>query len=186
MKKAIIVAIADNYAIGKDNALLWHLSEDLKYFKRVTSGHPVIMGYMTYKSIGRPLPGRLNIVSTWYPFDAPDGVSVVYSLKEAYDVAEKHFALCETPEEDRTVFVIGGGETYRNALPQADLLYITHVHTTVEDADTFFPVIDPLIWEKVSSEPAATDPETGLSYEFTVYKRTYLWKEKNSDPGSPS
>lgn len=186
MTKAIIVAIADNYAIGKGNALLWHLGEDLKYFKRVTSGHPVIMGYMTYKSIGRPLPGRLNIVSTWYPFDAPEGVSVVYSLSEAYAVAEKHFDLMETPEDERLVFVIGGGETYRNALPGADLLYITHVHTNVEDADTYFPVIDPRIWEKVSSEAPATDPESGLTYEFTVYKRTNLWKEKNSDPGSPS
>ena len=185
MKKAIIVAIADNYAIGKANALLWHLSEDLKYFKRVTSGHPVIMGYMTFKSIGRPLPGRLNIVSTWYPFDAPEGVSVVYSLKEAYDVAEKHFELMQTPEEDRTVFVIGGGETYRNALPAADFLYITHVHTTVEDADTFFPVIDPRIWEKCASEAPATDPETGLTYEFTIYKRAYQWKENDSDPGLP-
>jgi len=186
MTKAIIVAIADNYAIGKGNALLWHLSEDLKYFKRVTSGHPVIMGYMTFKSIGRPLPGRLNIVSTWYPFDAPEGVAVVYSLNEAYAVAEKHFDLAETPEEDRVVFVIGGGETYRNALPEADLLYITHVHTSVEDADTYFPVIDPRIWEKASEEAPATDPESGLTYQFTVYKRTSIWKEKNSDPGSPS
>jgi dihydrofolate reductase len=108
----------------------------------------------------------------------------VYSLKEAFDVAEKHFELMQTPEEERTVFVIGGGETYRNALPQADLLYITHVHTTVEDADTYFPIIDPRIWEKVSSTPAATDPESGLTYEFAVYKRAHLWKEKNSDPGS--
>lgn len=186
MKKALIVAIADNYAIGKGNALLWHLSEDLKYFKRITSGHPVIMGYMTFKSIGRPLPGRLNIVSTWYPFDAPEGVAVVYSLKEAYDIAEKHFTLLQTPPEEQTVFVIGGGETYRNALPQADLLYITHVHATVVDADTFFPIIDPRIWEKVSSSDPATDPETGLTYEFALYKRACLWKEKNSDPGSPS
>ena len=186
MKKAIIVAIADNYAIGKGNALLWHLSEDLKYFKRTTSGHPVIMGYMTFKSIGRPLPGRLNIVSTWYPFDAPEGVKVVYSLEEAYAEAEKHFEAAGTPESDRTVFVIGGGETYRNALPGADRLYITHVHTSVEDADTYFPVIDPRIWKKVSSEAPATDPETGLSYEFTVYERLNIWNEKNSDPGSPS
>lgn len=186
MEKALIVAIADNYAIGKANALLWHLSEDLKYFKRVTSGHPVIMGYMTFLSIGRPLPGRLNIVSTWYPFDAPEGVKVVYSLEEAYAEAEKHFEEQGVPEAERTVFVMGGGETYRNALPAVDTLYITHVHTAVEDADTFFPVIDPLIWKKVSDNPVLTDEQTGLTYEFTVYKRAHIWKERNSDPGSPS
>ena len=173
MEKALIVAIADNYAIGKANALLWHLSEDLKYFKKVTSGHPVIMGYMTYKSIGRPLPGRLNIVSTWYPFDAPEGVQVVYSLAEAYAVAEKHFEEAGVPEAERTVFVMGGGETYRNALPAVDTLYITHVHTVVEDADTFFPVIDPLIWKKVSADGPHKDEETGLEYEFAIYKRRH-------------
>ena len=173
MEKALIVAIADNYAIGKANALLWHLSEDLKYFKKVTYGHPVIMGYMTFKSIGRPLPGRLNIVSTWYPFDAPEGVKVVYSLAEAYTAAEKHFEETGVPEAERTVFITGGGETYRNALPSADTLYITHVHTVIEDADTFFPVIDPLIWKKVSDNGIRKDEETGLEYEFAVYKRRH-------------
>lgn len=163
MKKALIVAIADNYAIGRKNALLWHLSADLRYFKAQTSGYPVVMGYMTFLSLGRPLPGRLNIVSTWYPFDAPEGVAVVYSLEEGYKVAE-------TAGKEK-VFVIGGGETYRQALPTADELYITHVHTVVEDADTFFPVIDPLIWEEASRSETQTDPSCGLSFEFTVYKR---------------
>ena len=166
MKKAIIVAIADNYAIGRKNALLWHLPADLKYFKAQTSGHPVVMGYMTYLSIGRPLPNRLNIVSTWYPFDAPEGVELVYSLEEGYRVAEK--------AGKDTVFVMGGGETYRQALPTADELYITHVHTVVEDADTFFPAIDPLIWEEVSRSETQTDPESGLSYEFTLYRRRFF------------
>ena len=163
MEKAIIVAIADNYAIGRKNALLWHLPADLKYFKAQTSGYPVVMGYMTYLSIGRPLPGRLNIVSTWYPFDAPEGVVVVYSLEEGYQAAEK--------AGKEKVFVMGGGETYRQALPTADKLYITHVHTVVEDADTYFPRIDPLIWEEESRSETQTDPGTGLTFEFTVYRR---------------
>jgi len=171
MEKAIIVAIADNYAIGKANALLWHISEDLKYFKRITSGYPVVMGYMTYRSIGRPLPGRLNIVSTWYPFDAPDGLAVVYSLEEGYDVARSHFNENGIRESERKVFIMGGGETYRQALPTADKLYITHVHTRIEDADTFFPRIDPCIWKEMSRSETFTDPESGYTFEFVVYRR---------------
>ena len=129
MTKNIIVAIADNYAIGRKNQLLWHISEDLQYFKKTTTGCPVIMGYMTYLSIGRPLPKRKNFVISIFPWpDAPEGVTVVGSLSEAYAAAG-----------DGDVFVMGGGETYRNALPTADKLYITHVHTTIEDADTWFP-----------------------------------------------
>ncbi len=171
MEKAIIVAIADNYAIGRANALLWHLSDDLKYFKKVTSGYPVLMGYMTYKSIGRPLPGRHNIVSTWYPFDAPEELDVVFSLEECFSHARKYFNDNGIRESERKVFVMGGGETYRQALPTADTLYITHVHTVVEDADTFFPVIDPAIWKVESTTPVAVDPETGYGYEFTIYTR---------------
>ena len=171
MEKAIIVAIADNYAIGRANALLWHISEDLKYFKKVTSGFPVLMGYMTYRSIGRPLPGRLNIVSTCYPFDAPESLDVVYSLQEGYDHALKYFNDNGIRESQRRVFVMGGGETYRQALPTADVLYITHVHTVIEDADTFFPRIDPAIWEEESRSETHTDPETGYTFEFTKYRR---------------
>ena len=176
MEKAIIVAIADNYAIGRKNGLLWHLPEDLGYFKEKTTGHPVLMGYMTFKSLGRPLPRRLNIVSTWYPFDAPDGVKVVYSLEEGYREAEKYFEAEGVPQEDRVVFVMGGGETYRQAFPTADILYITHVHDTVEDADTFFPRIDPLIWEEVSRSETRRDEAAGVGYEFTVYRRRQAGK----------
>jgi dihydrofolate reductase len=171
MERSIIVAIADNYAIGKKNALLWHISEDLKYFKRITSSHPVIMGYMTFKSIGRPLPGRTNVVTTWYPFDAPQGVIVVSDLEAGFKAVEKRFEEEDTPISERKCFVIGGGETYRQALPTADTLYITHVHATVEDADTFFPRIDPMIWEVEQRSDTFKDPETGYSYEFTVYRR---------------
>jgi len=161
MTKNIIVAIADNYAIGRKNQLLWHISEDLQYFKKTTTGCPVIMGYMTYLSIGRPLPKRKNIVISIFPWpDAPEGVTVVGTLAEAYAAAG-----------DGDVFVMGGGETYRNALPTADKLYITHVHTTIEDADTWFPIIDPAIWEAEKTSEVKIDPESGYPFEFTVYRR---------------
>ena len=162
MEKCIIVAIADNRAIGKANALLWHIAEDMKYFRQTTTGCPVIMGWMTFQSIGgKPLPKRDNVVISIFPWpDKPEGVKEVGSLEEAYSVVDGD-----------KVFVMGGGETYRQALPTADKLYITHVHTTIEDADTFFPVIDPAIWEVESTTPVAVDPETGYGYEFTIYKR---------------
>lgn len=165
MEKCIIAAIADNGAIGKDNDLLWHIAEDMRYFRRTTVGNPVLMGYRTFLSIGgKPLPKRDNIVISTRPWDnVPEGVKVAGSLEEAYAVAEKS-------ECDR-VFIIGGGETYRKALPTADKLYITHVRTVIPAADTFFPAIDPAIWEVESCTPAATDPETGYEYEFVVYRR---------------
>jgi len=164
MEKSLIVAVADNWAIGKDNDLLWHISEDLKYFKRQTLGCPVIMGFMTYMSIGRPLPKRKNIVISLFPWpDAPEGVCVVGSLEEAYKEAEK--------EDAPRCFVMGGGYTYAEALPHCDTLYITHVHATVEDADVFFPEIDPKVWKVESKSQTHTDPETGLTYEFTVYRK---------------
>ena len=177
MEKCIIAAVADNGAIGKDNDLLWHIAEDMKYFRRTTTGNPVVMGYRTFLSIGRPLPKRENIViSTRVWEEVPEGVKVAGSLEEAYSLAENAVGLekdsVSGPESIR-IFIMGGGETYRKALPSADKLYITHVHTTIKDADTFFPVIDPEIWEVESSTPVATDPETGYTYEFIVYKRRF-------------
>lgn len=185
MEKAIIVAVADNLAIGKDNDLLWHLSDDLKYFKKTTLGSPVIMGYMTFKSLGsRPLPKRKNIVISILPWsDAPENITVVSSLEEAYKAAEAPAAtsstICvtagaeEAPETQaaRKCFVIGGGYTYRQAMADVDKLYITHVHTTIEDADTYFPEIDPEIWEIESKSETHTDEGTGLTFEFVIYKR---------------
>lgn len=162
MKKCIIVAIAENNGIGVKGALPWHLPGDLKYFKETTRGYPVIMGRTTYFSIGRPLPGRLNIVLN-LGGDPIEGVSCVYSFEEAYAVAEASGA--------EKCFIIGGASVYRAALPEMDTLYITHVHTVVEDADTFFPEIDPLIWEQVSLSEEQTDLQTGLRYAFAVYRR---------------
>jgi len=195
MEKCIIAAVADNGAIGKDNDLLWHIAEDMKYFRRTTTGNPVVMGFRTFLSIGRPLPKRVNIViSTRSWADVPEGVIVARSLEEAYSLVEKaakskvNDAAVDVEVSEKKVagsadggretepgriFIMGGGETYRKALPTADKLYITHVHTAIEDADTFFPVIDPVIWMVESEAPSATDPETGYTYEFKVYKRRF-------------
>ncbi len=176
MEKCIIVAIADNRAIGKSNALLWHIAEDMKYFRQTTTGSPVVMGWMTFQSIGgKPLPKRDNVVISIFPWpDKPEGVKEVSSLEEAYEYLSGGSAPLTNRvegQEPEKVFVMGGGETCRQALPTADKLYITHVHTVIEDADTFFPVIDPAIWKVESTTPVAVDPETGYGYEFTIYTR---------------
>lgn len=167
MEKCIIVAIADNNAIGRANALLWHISEDLKFFKRTTSGSPVIMGRKTFESIGRPLPKRTNIVVS-RGFDAPEGVVVVPSLEEAYKAAS-----AAIPDEigDTRYFVIGGGQIYAQALCNVDRLIVTHVHTVIEDADTFFPAIDPSIWQVATRSDMLHDDESGFDFEFVEYIR---------------
>ena len=166
MEKTIIVAIADNNAIGRDNALLWHISEDLKFFRRTTSGCPVIMGRRTFESIGRPLPKRTNIVVS-RGFDAPEGVGVVPSLEAAYSAAE--CAMEANPESTGRCFVIGGGQIYAQAMNDADRMVITHVHTVIEDADTFFPPIDPEVWQVESRSEMMNDPESGFDFEFVEY-----------------
>lgn len=162
MKKCLIVAVADNWGIGIKNALPWHIAEDLKYFKATTKGYPVIMGRATYFSIGRPLPGRKNIVLNLGGDPIPE-VTCVYSFDEAYREAEATGA-------DKC-FIIGGASVYRAAMPEMDLLYITHVHTEVKDADVFFPEIDPEKWRRISTSETHTDPETGFEFEFAVYER---------------
>ena len=164
MEKSIIAAVSDNGAIGTDNRMPWHISEDLKYFKRITSGGTVIMGRKTFLSIGKPLPGRTNIVITRGNGEGlPEGADIASSIQEAFSKAESYGKPC---------FVIGGGEIYRQALQYADTLYITHVHTVIPDADTFFPDIPDSQWEKGTSSGTMTDPESGLRFEFTVYHRT--------------
>ena len=135
MEKCLIVAIADNNGIGVKGQLPWHISEDLKYFKKVTHGYPVIMGRTTYFSLPfRPLKGRKNIVLNAGGDPIPD-VTCVYSFEEAFAEAE--------PAEK--CFIMGGASVYRAAINLMDTLYITHVHTVVADADAFFPEIDPAV-----------------------------------------
>ena len=162
MEKYIIVAISDNNAIGKDNALLWHISADMKFFRRQTLGSPVIMGRKTFESIGKALPSRVNIVIS-RGFSTAEEVAVCSSLEDAFKVAE------ETNLEK--CFVIGGGQIYSQALPLVDKLVVTHVHTVIEDADTFFPAIDPAIWQEAQRSELFTDEETGYTFEFVEYHR---------------
>jgi dihydrofolate reductase len=167
MEKSLIVAVADNCAIGRRNALLWNLPGDMKYFRKQTTGNTVIMGWMTFQSIGRPLPRRHNIVISLFPWpEAPAEVTVVDSLDAAFAAAEEMAG-----HDDEKAFVIGGAYTYAEAMNVVDTMYITHVHDAPEDADAFFPVIDPEVWEEESRSELQTDPETGITYEFVVYRR---------------
>ena len=171
MEKSLIVAVADNNAIGRKNALLWNLPGDMKYFRQQTSGNAVIMGWMTFQSIGRPLPKRHNIVISLFPWpDAPAGVTVVDSLEKAFAAAEAA-VIPSNAKESQKAFVIGGAYTYAEAMDIVDTMYITHVHDTPQDADAFFPAIDPALWREESRSPLQTDPETGITYEFAVYRR---------------
>ena len=162
MQKNIIVAVSDNNAIGRNNELLWHISEDLRFFRRSTTGCPIIMGRKTFESIGRPLPMRVNIVVS-RSYKTGEEVAVVSSLEEAFKLAD------ETNLE--RCFVIGGGQIYAQALGLVDRLVVTHVHTVIEDADTFFPPIDPEVWQVAERSELFTDEETGYTFEFVEYLR---------------
>ncbi|MEK7096587.1 MAG: dihydrofolate reductase [Patescibacteria group bacterium] len=147
MKKptiSIIVAIARDRAIGKNNQLLWNIPEDLQHFKKVTSGHPVIMGENTFKSIGRPLPNRLNIVLTKDKEYKPKGCIMAYSISEAVKLAQA--------KDKEEIFFIGGGMIYKQAIPLADKLYLTMVEGEYE-ADVYFPEYEQY-FDKIIKEEA--------------------------------
>ncbi|MBM3436314.1 MAG: dihydrofolate reductase [Bacteroidetes bacterium] len=159
---SIIVAIAKNNAIGKDNKLLCHLSEDLKRFKKLTSGHTVVMGKTTYFSLpNRPLPNRRNIVITDIPGEQIEGCIMAYSIDDAMSKME--------PGMEN--FIIGGASIYRQFIPFADKLYITWIHHGFE-ADTFFPEIDSAIWESISKEDFKnTDDRNPYPITYMVYRK---------------
>ena len=139
----IIVAAGENDAIGKDNDLIWHLKDDLKRFKQLTSGHHIIMGRKTFESFPNPLPNRTHIVITRQAdYEAPEGVIVVNSLQEALKQAKN----------DHQPFIIGGGEIYKQAMPYAHKIELTRVHHIFEGADTFFPEVDPELWRETNCE----------------------------------
>lgn len=158
---SIIVAVASNWAIGKENNLLWHISEDLKFFKRTTLGSPIIMGYNTFLSLGsKALPKRRNIViNRNVEEEAPAGVEFVRSLDEAVALVK----------DEPQAFIIGGGRIYAAALDIVDQLYVTHVDTAIEDADTFFPDLTQTKWRQSETTPWSEDPESGLRYRFAIY-----------------
>jgi dihydrofolate reductase len=155
----IIAAAAENNALGKDNQLLWHLPEDFKRFKALTSGHYIIMGRKTFESFPKPLPNRTHIIITRQAnYQAPEGCIVVSSLEKAME-------LCPANEE---AFVIGGGEIYQQALDVVDKIDVTRVHTTL-DADTFFPEIDPNKWKLVFEEFLPKDDKHAFDFTFLTY-----------------
>ena len=159
---SIIVAIAENYAIGKKGDLLCHLPADLKHFKEITSGKTVLMGERTFYSLPKhPLPNRRNIVLTDVKGKTFEGAEAVYSLEE----------LCAKVQGEEEAFVIGGGMVYRQMMPKADKLYITHIHHSWEDADTFFPEIKEDEWKLISSEEHKADEKNPYDFTFCTYNR---------------
>ncbi len=159
---ALVVAVADNGVIGKHNALPWRLPDDLKHFKALTLGHPVLMGRRTYDSIGRALPGRLNVVVTRQPDWAAPGVEAVISVPAGLARAQAAGAV---------VFVIGGGDIYRQALPLATVVYLTEVHTSVAGGDAFFPDLSPTEWREESRERHLADERHAFAFSFVTLRR---------------
>ena len=171
MDVAIHVAIAQNGVIGREGDLPWRLSSDLKRFKADTMGKPIIMGRRTWESFPkRPLPGRLNIVVTRDETFAAEGGEVAHSLDDAISLATERAS--SMPEADE-ICVIGGGEIYARALPMADELHITHV-LAEPDGDTYFPAIEPAVWEPVSSEDVPAGERDSHRTRHTVYVRRGL------------
>lgn len=166
MRLALIAAVADNGVIGRDNALPWHLPGDLAHFKRVTLGKPVVMGRRTFDSIGRPLPGRCNIVISRDASYRPEGCRVLPSLEEALEVAVR---VAQRDGVDEAV-VIGGAQVYAAALPRADRLYLTEVHAAV-DGDVNFPQVDWSQWSETDRERCPAAGESAYEYSFVVYER---------------
>lgn len=159
----LIAALDRANAIGRDNDLPWRLPDDLKRFKALTLGKPVLMGRKTAQSLGRALPGRLNLVMTrsgQVPFE---GMQAVASLQTAIEVAQASGA-----EE---LSVIGGGDIFALALPLADMLYLTHVDTVVDHADAHFPAFDPAQWEVAARQAHVADAKHALAFEFVDYRR---------------
>ncbi len=162
IRLAMIAAMSRNRVIGRDNALPWHISADLKHFKRTTLGKPVVMGRKTFESIGRPLPGRTNIVVTRQEGYRPEGVRVATSTASALALADDVAAADGAAE----VMVIGGEQLYRSLLPHAERLYLTEVDAEVE-GDAFFPELD-ACWEVASEEPGEEDD---WRFRFVEYRR---------------
>lgn len=155
---SLLWAMDENRAIGRNNQLPWHLPEDLKYFKRVTMGKPIAMGRKTYDSIGRPLPGRENIVITRNQGITIEGCTVIHDVKDL------------VKRDDEELFVIGGAEIFKEILPFADRLYVTEIREEFE-ADTFFPEYNLSDWELIESTPGMKDEKNPYNYEFLVYQR---------------
>lgn len=160
MKLSLVVAMDKNRVIGVDGGLPWKLSSDLKYFRDITLGKPIIMGRKTHDSIGRPLPGRQNIVITRNPEYTAEGCDVVTSIEAALELVK------DEPE----VMMVGGASLYVDILPETDQLYMTEVHAEVE-GDTWFPEIDAEQWQELSRTEFTADEKNDHDYSFVVYER---------------
>lgn len=166
MKISLIVAASNNNAIGKDGQLLWHLPNDLKFFKNTTWGMPVVMGRNTFESVGKVLPGRFNIVITSKLHWKKTGVIKAVNLQDAIQKAEETGC--------REVFIAGGGIVYKEAIEIADKIFLTRVDATL-DADTFFPELDKTTWELKTKEDFSRDEKHAYDYSFQ------LWERKKTD-----
>ena len=159
MRLSLVAALDRNFAIGKDNGLPWHLPDDLKRFKALTLGKPLLMGRRTAESLGRALPGRRNLVLTRGNAVPHAGMEAVATLGDALRIAEGADELC----------VIGGGEIFALTLPRATHMHLTWVDTAVEGADAFFPRFDPSLWQVASREPHPRDARHAFDFEFVDY-----------------
>ena len=167
MVLSFIVAVSENNAIGRHNTLPWHLPEDLKFFKRTTMGKPLIMGRKTFESLGRQLPGRLNIVlSHNNDIRLPEGVVLCDDINAAIERLQQ-----ENTDEG---FIIGGGKVFETTMSLVDRMYITRVHTTIPDADAFFPDIDHTHWKMVWEEKHPVDDFHQFPFTFQKYERIEL------------
>jgi dihydrofolate reductase len=160
---SLILAASQNGVIGANNRLPWRLPADLAYFKRLTLGHSVVMGRKTYESIGRPLPGRANIIITRQANFQADGCHVVHSFDAA-------LALCPPDDE---VFIIGGADIYRQALPRADKIYLTRLHADFT-GDLLMFELDPALWQETSRQDCVSDEKNAWPYSFLVFERKRL------------
>ncbi len=163
MKISLIAAVAKNGVIGRDNDMPWHLPDDFAFFKRKTSHHPIIMGRKSLDALGKPLPNRTNIVITRNLDFTAEGVTVVHTLDDAVTEAKK--AAGTTNE----IFVIGGAEIYKLAIPLATTLYLTEIHQTYE-GDAYFPTFDKNEWQEVSRRPHPSDERHKVSFDFVEYE----------------
>lgn len=165
MIKSFVVAASTNNAIGKNNQLLWHLPNDMKFFKNITWAMPVLMGRKTFEALGsKPLNGRINIVLTSDKKFKQDGIVVVHKINDAEFFAKEN--------DYKELMIIGGAKVYAQTINDADKIYITRVHHVFEDADAFFPVIDEKKWKLVSNEDYLKDDKHAYDYSFQLWQRS--------------
>lgn len=165
MEISFVVAASENNVIGKNNELPWYLPEDLKFFKKMTSGKPVMMGRKTFESLGKPLPNRLNVIISKHLETAPEGTTLFHSIKDGLDFLKME----KYPE----ISIIGGGEIFSETIGIADIIYLTRVHTKIDDGEAFFPEINPEAWHIEWEESHQKDERHNFSFTFQKWVRSH-------------